>query len=92
VTGDQLTLSDIRAFMTLIRFDEVYVVCFKCDKKKISEYPNIMRYMKQLWKIYGFKETCKMDHIKTHYFSSLPRLNYYGIVPHGPDFIGQLEL
>lgn len=47
-----------------------------------------MRYMKQLWKIEGFKECTKMNHIKTHYFSSHAKLNYFGIIPTGPDFIG----
>ena len=47
--GNSITLSDVRLFVTLIRFDEVYVVYFKCDKRKISEYPNILRYMRDLW-------------------------------------------
>lgn len=89
--GDLVTLSDIRLFVTLIRFDEVYVVYFKCDKRKVSEYPNIMRYMRQLWKVDGFKQTTKMDHIKTHYFTSHAKLNYFGVIPAGPNFIGQLE-
>lgn len=86
-----MTLSDIRLFETLIRFDEVYVVYFKCDVRKVSEYPHIMRYLKQLWKVEGFKQTTKMDHIKCHYFTSHPLLNWYGIIPKGPNFIGQLE-
>lgn len=88
VAGDQLTLSDIRLYQTLIRFDEVYVVYFKCDKRKVSEYPHIMRYMRNLWRIAGFKETTNMRHIKTHYFTSHAKLNAYAIIPSGPDFIG----
>jgi putative glutathione S-transferase len=91
VTGDTLTFSDVRLFMTLIRFDEVYVVYFKCDRKKISEYSNIMRYLRDLWQIDGFKECTHMDHIKTHYFTSHPKLNFYGIIPAGPNFIKSLE-
>lgn len=91
LTGNTLTFSDVRLFMTLIRFDEVYVVYFKCDKKKISEYSNIMRYLRELWKIDGFKQCTHMDHIKTHYFTSHPKLNHYGIIPAGPNFIGLLE-
>ena len=49
LTGDRFTLSDIRLFVTLVRFDEVYVVYFKCDARKVSEYPNIMRYCKDVW-------------------------------------------
>lgn len=51
LAGDQLTLSDIRVWQTLIRYDEVYVSYFKCDKRKVSEYPKIMAYMRRLWKI-----------------------------------------
>ena len=90
-TGDVLTASDIRAFMTLIRFDEVYVVYFKCDKKKISEYPNLLRYCADLWEIEELRSTINMKHIKQHYFCSHEKLNYLGIVPTGPNFIGRLE-
>jgi glutathionyl-hydroquinone reductase len=82
-----LSLSDVRLFVTLIRFDEVYVVYFKTDTRKVSEYPNILRYMKDLWQIPALSETTKMDHIKTHYYTSHPRLNYYGIIPTGPSFV-----
>jgi len=92
VTGERFTMSDIRLFVTLIRFDEVYVVYFKCDSKKVSEYVNIMRYCKDVWKVPGIKETTKMDHIKGHYFTSHPHLNELGIIPKGPNFIGQLEM
>ena len=88
VAGDKFTLSDIRLWQTLIRFDEVYVVYFKCDKRKVSEYPNIMGYMRRLWKMDGFKETTNMAHIKGHYYTSHGKLNYYGVIPAGPDFIG----
>lgn len=89
--GDVFTMSDVRLFQTLIRFDEVYVVYFKCDKRKISEYPNIFRYCKEIWKIEGVKETTNMKHIKSHYFSSHAQLNHYAIIPTGPNFIGKLE-
>lgn len=91
LTGDTFTMSDIRLFVTLVRHDEVYVVYFKCDTRKVSEYPNIMRYCKDVWKIPGVKETTKMDHIKGHYFTSHPTLNSFAIIPKGPNFIGQLE-
>ena len=72
LTGDRFTMSDIKLFVTLIRFDEVYVVYFKCDTKMICEYPNIFRYCKDVWKVPGVKETTNMDHIKGHYFTSHP--------------------
>jgi putative glutathione S-transferase len=89
--GEELTSIDSRLFCCLIRFDEVYVVYFKCNKKQIAEYPNIMKWMKNLWTIEAFKKTTKMDHIKTHYFSSHAKFNFFGIIPHGPDFIAKLE-
>lgn len=91
ICGDVLTASDIRCFQTLIRFDEVYVVYFKCDRKKISEYKNIFRYCADLWLIDGIKNTTQMKHIKQHYYCSHASLNYLGIVPVGPNFIGALE-
>jgi putative glutathione S-transferase len=81
----------VRLFVTLVRFDEVYVVYFKTNKKQISEYPNIMRYLKDLWSIEAFKRTTNMPHIKTHYFTSHPKLNYFGIIPEGPNFVEKLE-
>ena len=88
LTGDIFSMSDVRLFQTLIRFDEVYVVYFKCDKRKISEYPNIFRYCKDVWKVPGVKETTKMDHIKGHYFTSHAHLNTYAVIPRGPNSIG----
>ena len=92
LTGDTLTLSDIRLFQTLIRNDEVYTVYFKCNTRLVSEYENIFRYMCDIWQIKGVPETTKMPHIKIHYFTSHPKLNYFGIVPRGPDFIGQMNV
>ena len=89
--GDQLTCTDVRLFVCLIRFDEVYSVLFKCDKRLISDYKYIMMYMKRLWEIDAFKDTTKMDHIKVHYFTSFPALNKFGIIPSGPKFIEKLN-
>jgi glutathionyl-hydroquinone reductase len=89
--GDTFTLTDIRMFQTLIRFDEVYVVYFKCDKRKIAEHPNILRYCRDIWRIPGVKETTNMHHIKSHYFTSHTDLNKFAIIPTGPNFIGLLE-
>ena len=62
--GDAFTLSDIRLFVTLVRFDEVYVVYFKCDSRKVSEYPNIMRYCRDVWKVPGVQEPNQRDRIR----------------------------
>jgi len=91
VLGDKLTLSDIRLFVTLIRYDEVYVVYFKTNTKQIADYPNIFKYCAELWKIPEVVATTNMRHIKVHYFTSHATLNAYAIVPKGPNFIGKLE-
>ena len=67
--GNTLTEADIRLFMTLVRFDEVYVVYFKCNIRRVADYPNILQYMRDLYQTPGVKESINMEHIKTHYFT-----------------------
>ncbi|TYZ69201.1 hypothetical protein PybrP1_001759 [[Pythium] brassicae (nom. inval.)] len=76
--GDRLTESDLRLFATLIRFDEVYYVHFKTNKKRIEEYPNLSN-------IPQITDTVNMQHIKLHYYGSHTHLNSFGIVPVGPN-------
>ncbi len=64
-----LTEADIRLFMTLVRFDEVYVVYFKCNSKTISEYFNIRNYCRDLYQLPGMADAINMEHIKMHYFT-----------------------
>jgi len=87
ICGDILTLSDIRAFTTLIRFDEVYVVYFKTNKKMIRYcYPNLFNYVKSIYQIPGVSNSINMDHIKMHYYTSHTILNSFSIIPIGnPD-------
>eukprot|EP00471_Norrisiella_sphaerica_P000192 CAMPEP_0184484220 /NCGR_PEP_ID=MMETSP0113_2-20130426/5924_1 /TAXON_ID=91329 /ORGANISM="Norrisiella sphaerica, Strain BC52" /LENGTH=414 /DNA_ID=CAMNT_0026865097 /DNA_START=118 /DNA_END=1362 /DNA_ORIENTATION=+ len=80
--GDRLTLSDIRAFVTLIRFDEVYAVYFKCNGKLIREYPNILGFTREIYQM--VPESVSFPQIKCHYYCSHPNLNLYGVVPIGP--------
>jgi len=89
--GDQFTEADIRFFVTLVRFDEVYVVYFKTNKKRIADYPNLLNYTRDLYQNPTIGETVNMYHIKTHYFTSHPILNHYAIVPVGPDVISTLK-
>eukprot|EP00397_Hematodinium_sp_SG-2012_P039037 GEMP01042558.1.p1 GENE.GEMP01042558.1~~GEMP01042558.1.p1 ORF type:complete len:339 (+),score=81.18 GEMP01042558.1:157-1173(+) len=91
VCGGTITLADIFAFMTLVRFDEIYVVYFKTNKKTIAEYPNLLNYCRELYQIPGIGGSVNMTHCKVHYFSSHPSLNTYAIVPAGPDFMGNLK-
>ncbi|MEC4985756.1 MAG: glutathione S-transferase family protein [Oscillatoria sp. PMC 1068.18] len=82
--GKQLTEADICMFTTLIRFDLVYYVHFKCNLRHIYEYPNLWNYLKNLYQHPGVKETCNFAHIKQHYYQSHPHINPSGIVPTGP--------
>lgn len=85
LVGDRLTLADIRLFVTLIRFDPVYVSHFKTNKKRIFDYPNLSGFMKELYQNPRINETVSFEHIKKHYFGSHPSINPLGIVPAGPD-------
>ena len=85
ICGDVITETDIRLFMTLIRFDPVYVVYFKTDKKTLREYPALREYVKDLYSIPEIRKSVDIGHIKTHYFTSHPVLNPYAIIPAGPE-------
>ncbi|KAI0496610.1 hypothetical protein KFK09_022930 [Dendrobium nobile] len=84
ICGNHFTEADIRLFVTLIRFDEVYAVHFKCNKKLIREYPNLFNYTKDIYQIPGISSTVNMEHIRKSYYGSHPSLNSYGIIPIGP--------
>lgn len=82
--GNQLTESDIRLFVTLIRFDLAYHGLFKCNQKQLRDYPHLLRYVNRILAIPGIRETVSPDHIKRGYYS-IKALNPTGIVPVGPD-------
>jgi glutathionyl-hydroquinone reductase len=84
LAGDRLTEADWRLFTTLIRFDPVYVGHFKCNVRRIVDYPNLWAYTRSLYQMPGIKETVNFDHIKRHYYESHRTLNPSGIVPIGP--------
>lgn len=85
LVGNQVTLADIRLFTTLVRFDPVYYVHFKTNIKRISDYPNLYNYVKEMYQLPGIAETCNMDHIKVHYYWSHTMCNPCRIVPRGPE-------
>ena len=85
LAGDTLTEADWRFFVTLVRFDPVYVGHFKCNLRRIADYPNLANYTRDLYQHPGVAETVRLDHIKTHYYRSHPWINPTGIVPLGPD-------
>lgn len=85
LTGKQITEADWRLFTTLIRFDPVYVGHFKCNLKRLVDYPNLWAYTRDLYQQPGIAETINMHHIKHHYYGSHSSINPTGIVPKGPD-------
>lgn len=85
IVGDKLTLADWRLFTTLLRFDSVYYTHFKCNLRRIEEYPNLSNYLRELYQYPGVEETVNFKHIKEHYFKSHKTINPTGIVPSGPE-------
>ncbi|HZG27663.1 MAG TPA: glutathione S-transferase family protein [Ensifer sp.] len=82
--GDRMTEADWRLFTTLVRFDPVYVGHFKCNIRRIADYPNLWGYLKDLYQHPGVAETVDFYHIKHHYYGSHRMINPTGIVPSGP--------
>lgn len=85
LTGTTLTEADVRLFVTLIRFDMVYVGHFKCNKKRIVDYPNIWGFVRDIYQTDGIAETVDPEHIQKHYQMSHRQINPFGIVAIGPD-------
>lgn len=84
LTGEQITEADWRLFTTLIRFDAVYHGHFKCNLKRIIDYPNLWGYVRELYQWPGVAQTVNMDHIKGHYYRSHGTINPTGVVAVGP--------
>jgi putative glutathione S-transferase len=84
LVGGRQTLADWRLFTTLVRFDPVYVTHFKCNLRRIGDYPNLSAYLRDLYQTPGVAETVDMDHIKRHYYVTHRGINPTGIVPAGP--------
>ncbi len=82
--GDRITEADWCMFPTLVRFDAVYYGHFKCNLRRIVDYPNLWNYTKELYQYPGVAETVNMDHIKKHYYRSHESINPTGIVAKGP--------
>lgn len=84
LTGGRLTEADIRLFTTLIRFDMVYVTHFKCNLKRLVDFPHLWGFTRELYAHPAFRETTDFTHIKHHYFESHDSINPFRIVPLGP--------
>ena len=85
LVGDRLTEADWRLFTTLVRFDPVYVGHFKCNRRRLVDYPNLWGYVRELYQYPGVSGTVDMDHIKEHYYATHRSINPTGIIPKGPE-------
>jgi putative glutathione S-transferase len=84
--GGRFVETDWRLFVTLIRFDAVYCGHFKCNIRRIADYPNLFGYLRDLYQVAGIEETVNFDHIKRHYYMTHTHINPTRIVPIGPAF------
>ena len=84
LAGEYLTEADIRLFTTIVRFDAVYYGHFKCNLRRIADYPNLSNWLRELYQWPGVAETVDMEHIQHHYYASHKTINPNGIVPKGP--------
>ncbi|WP_305819170.1 glutathione S-transferase family protein [Photobacterium leiognathi] len=87
--GEQITEADWRLFTTLVRFDAVYVGHFKCNLKRIVDFPHLWGYVRDLYQVDGIAQTVDIDYIKAHYYGSHETINPTRIIPKGPvlDFL-----
>lgn len=85
LVGDRITEADWRLFTTLVRFDAVYYSHFKCNLRRLQDYPSLSNYLRDLYQVPGVSETVDMLHIKAHYYGSHRSINPTGIVPLGPE-------
>jgi putative glutathione S-transferase len=84
LVGGSLTEADIRLFTTLVRFDSVYVTHFKCNLRRLADYPALWAYTRRFYQMPGVSDTVNFEHIKRHYFQSHRAINPRGIVAAGP--------
>ncbi|SCW90972.1 Glutathione S-transferase, N-terminal domain [Sphingobium faniae] len=84
LVGGQLSEADIRLFTTLVRFDEVYNGHFKCNVRRIVDYPNLWSFTREIFQLPGVAATVNMEHIKRHYYESHRTINPTSVVPAGP--------
>ncbi len=85
LTGTFITEADWRLFTTLVRFDAVYYGHFKCNLRRIEDYPNLSNWLRELYQWPGIAETVNFEHIKGHYYRSHRNINANGLVPKGPE-------
>jgi glutathionyl-hydroquinone reductase len=84
LAGDRITEADWRLFPTLVRFDPVYHTHFRCNGARVTDYPNLWGYARELYQVPGIASTIEMDQIKEHYYTTHDELNPKHIIPLGP--------
>ncbi|QHF02957.1 glutathione S-transferase family protein [Pseudomonas asturiensis] len=84
LAGEHLTEADVRLFTTIVRFDAVYYSHFKCNQRRIADYPNLSNWLREMYQWPGIAETVNFEHIKGHYYASHRTINPTGIIPKGP--------
>jgi glutathionyl-hydroquinone reductase len=82
--GDAITEADVRLWVTLARFDAVYHYHFKVNLRRLTDYPNLWGYARDLYWLPAFRDTTNFDHIKRHYYTTHPHINPTRIIPDGP--------
>jgi putative glutathione S-transferase len=82
--GSRFTEADVCFFTTLLRFDVVYHYHFKCNLRRVADYPALFGYLRDIYQMPGIADICSFDHIKRHYFTSHPQINPNRIIPSGP--------
>lgn len=92
IAGDRLTEADVRLFVTLLRFDEVYIPYFKTNTRSVTSTPAVLNYCREIFQLPGVADTVNMTHIKAHYYTSHPSLNKFSVIPRGNDFVGLLKM
>lgn len=92
LTGDTLTDADIRLFVTLIRFDEVYSIYFKANARLVLLTPSLLNFCREIYQIPGVAATCDMEQIKAHFFGSHAEWNKYSVIPRGLGFMELLDM
>lgn len=85
LVGDRFTEADLRLFVTLVRFDTVYYVLFKCNRRRIAEYHNLSNYLRDIYQMPGVAETVDIPRIKLGYYGGMRHINPTGILPLGPE-------
>ncbi|MEE8435723.1 MAG: glutathione S-transferase C-terminal domain-containing protein [bacterium] len=85
LVGHGITEADVRLFPTLVRFDPVYYSHFKCNLRRIADYPNLSNYLRDQYQLPQFGSTVNIEQYKRGYYGNSPRLNPSGIIPLGPE-------